>query len=404
MQCVKRLVINLKSAFESLWEQRQRTVLSGLGITVGTIAIILLVSIATGVQKDVTQQVEDLGVNVLIVLPGRIEGEMMMNMNLGGQSYLKPEDAKEVENVPGVVRTAPLTFVGGGIRYGEKEAYPFIIAADPNWFKIRPIQLQKGRSIQPADANEDVAVIGSIAKEEIFGDQEAVGKVVRVNGHPYRVVGVTQDKKAEQSLFSMGSFENIVYVPIGAFRRVAPNSQIDRIMVQTAPEAEPQNLVDAVDRVIGKRLDRQQYSVLTQEDLLKLVFKLMSILTWLLTGLTSIALFVGGVGILTVMLMSVNERAKEIGIRKATGAKRSDIFNQFLGEAVVLATLGGCIGLAFSAVVCALLTAYTPIKPLITPGIVALGFLVSLGVGSIFGLIPAMRAARRDPVQALRME
>jgi putative ABC transport system permease protein len=175
-------------------------------------------------------------------------------------------------------------------------------------------------------------------------------------------------------------------------------------MVQTEPDREPKSLVRAVEAKLADHLDRENFSVLTQEDLLRLVFKLMGILTWLLTGLTSIALFVGGVGIMTVMLMSVNERAKEIGIRKTVGARRVDIFSQFMVEAVLLALMGGTVGLIISYAVCLGLYYGTPIKPMITPGIVALSFGVSVGVGTLFGLIPAMKAARKDPVESLRKE
>jgi putative ABC transport system permease protein len=215
---------------------------------------------------------------------------------------------------------------------------------------------------------------------------------------------VTQDKKSEQSLFSMGGFENLVYLPYPRIRAITPNLQTDRIMIQVAPDAEPKALIKALEAKLGERLSESQYQVLTQEEILGLVYKLMSILTWLLTGLTSIALFVAGVGIMTVMLMSVNERTKEIGIRKTTGATRRDIFLQFLYEAILLAAVGGVVGLGFSAGVCELLRSYTPVKPMITTEIVTLAIAVCAGVGGIFGLFPAVTASRMDPVAAIRAE
>lgn len=374
-----------------------------VGITIGSMAIVLLISIARGVQREVTDQVNDLGVNLLIVLPGRVEG-MMFNPNLGGQSYLKPTDAEKALEVPGVRRAALLTFAGGGIKAGGKEAYPFIVAATPEWFQIRPVKLQSGRTYNASDGAEQVCVIGSIAKETLFGEQDAIGKTVDVNGHRYRIIGVTEDKKSEQSLFSMGSFENVVYIPYATLHRLEPNSRTDRIMLQTDPDREPKSLVSAVDTVLGQRLERQQYSVLTQEDLLRLIYNLMSILTTMVTGLTSIALFVGGVGIMTVMLMSVNERAREIGIRRTVGATRKDVFHQFLLEALMLAIAGGLIGLLLSIGVCWGLATFTKIKPLVTLGTVALSFGVSAGVGAVFGLLPALKAARQDPLVAIRNE
>ena len=368
---------------------------------VGSSAIILLVSIATGVQDDVTSQVRDLGVNVLVVVPGRIE-EGTFNPNFGGMSYLKEVDAQGCASVPGVIRAEPFTFVGGGIRNGTKVANPLLAAATPGWFEMRPVKMQEGRVLEPRDEMSDVVVLGSIAKKQLFGSASALGKTVEVNQRKYSVIGVTEDKKQEQSLLSFGSLQNLVYLSYHRLRQIQPDLQTDRIMIQIRPDAEPRQLIKKLDQVFLKRLDKQQYQVLTQEDLLGLVYKLMGILTWLLTGLTSIALFVGGVGIMTVMLMAVNERAGEIGIRKTVGGRRSDIFQQFLCESVILSLAGGGTGLLLSYGVDLALYRFTPVKPEITVGIIALAFCVSVTVGAVFGLIPALNAAKKDPVAALR--
>lgn len=388
-----------------MMESRSRTLLSALGIMVGSTAIVLLISIAQGIQEDISREVRDLGVNLVIVLPARIEEGSFFAPGLMGISYLSEEHAAQIARVPGVQRVVPLTFVGSGLTVGaNKSPTTLVIATEPDWFAMRPVQMKEGRLLSADDAGSAVCVIGSVAHRRLYEGRPAVGRTISYNGIAYRIVGVTQDREQGSSLFSMGSFENVMYVPYRFMRSRQPTMQIDRIIAQTRPDREPKGLVRSIDSLLGRQLSRETYSVVTQEDLLAILFKVMEILTWLLTGLTSIALFVGGVGIMAIMLMSVHSRTREIGIRKTVGARRQDIFAQFLAEAALVGALGAVMGLAVSWAVCAALYRYTPIKPLITGNVVALSLSVCLGVGAVFGLLPALRAARNDPVVSMRGE
>lgn len=402
--CVLSLLRSLSFALHDLREQRSRAVLSALGVFVASVAIVTLVAIGIGVKKDLTDQVETLGVNTLVVLPGRVESGMM-NPNIGGQSFLTEELANQVKALPGVRAVALFSFAGGGVKLGEKEAYPFVIAANAPWFAMNPASYRYGKPWTGETEAEAVCVIGSVAAEELFGlKTNPVGKSIEINGIQYKVVAVSEDKKATQSVFSMMSLQNVVYIPYHAVKKRTPSMQTDRIMVGSQLDAEPKALVSSIEGVLAKKLQRSQYSVLTQEDLLGLVFKLMGILGWLVTGLTSIALFVGGVGIMAVMVMAVTERTKEIGIRRTVGADRKAIFTQFLVESVLISLFGGLSGLAFSAVLCAMLRSFTDIKPMITWGVVALSILTCVAVGTIFGILPAARASKKDTVECLRTE
>lgn len=397
--------MNVLAAFRSLQESWKRTALCGTGVAIASIAIVLLVSIGLGVQKDVTSQVDDFGTGVLIVVPGKIDLNMGgLNPNLTGKSFLTEEAAQNVAQVPGILRTAVFSFVGGYITHQDTDTYPLLLAASPEWFQMYKLKMKEGTVYTPENADQNVCVIGSVAATELFGQNSALGQTVTINETEYTIIGVTQDTNAENSMFSMQSLANVVYLPIEAVKTNDPNIQIDRIFAQVDPRLEPQGIIQNVETALAQTLNERQFSVLTQEDLLKLVYQVMGILGTLVVGLTSIALVVGGVGIMTVMLLSVGERNKEIGVRLATGARRKDIFQQFLVESTVIGFLGVAAGLAVSLVTCKIIAATTKINPLVTPLTVLMTFAVGLGVGILFGLIPSLKASRLDPVAALRLE
>jgi ABC-type antimicrobial peptide transport system permease subunit len=400
---VSRLLLNLQSALASLRDHQQRALLSALGITVGTLAILLLISISKGVQQDITGQVDSLGVNLLIVVPFHVPDEnsgFSFNPNVAGISYLRDSDIAAVRSIAGVKQATPWVFPGGTVRVGPRVSEStLIIATGPEWFAMRPSPLEEGTLLSQTDTN--VCVLGHVAKEHLFGADPAVGREVMIGGESYRVSGVLK-KTQDESLMSFASLENVLYVPYRHIRAKLGDPPLSRILIQTESTVEPKTLIGQIERTLMQRLDRERFSVITQKDLLRLLYSIMGILTSLVLGLTSIALFVGGVGIMTVMLMSVGERAKEIGIRKTAGATRGDIFAQFLFEALLLSLFGAVMGLALSYGVVVALLQFTKIKPLLDLGTVALGFGVALAVGGVFGLLPAMKAARQDPVTSLR--
>lgn len=392
-------------AIRSLAESPARTILTALGVMISSIAIILLISIGLGVQRDIEGQVEELGVNVLVVLPGRMDlGGFGFNPNMAGQSFLAAEDARTLDEVEGVRRTSLMTFIGGGITQDDKESYPLMLAAEPDWFRMRPEDIREGRVFDESDKGEKVVVLGSIAAEELFGEASAIGEEVEIDGDIYSVVGVTQSAEDEGSVFSMQSFSNTAHVPFSTWVADHPETQIDRIMVQSYPDAEPRALVDRMEASLAQRLDRPQFSVITQEDLLGLIYSVMGILSTLVVGLASIGLFVGGMGILAVMMMSVSERQAEFGVLKAVGARQGDIFRQMLWESMLVGLVGSAAGLVVSLIAAGILGATTSIKPVVTWWIVAIAFGVGMGVGAAAGALPARRAARLDPVECLRRE
>ncbi len=397
---------SFQAALESIWMTPRRTLLSGLGMAVGVAAIVILVSLGRGVQRDVVSQVESLGVNLVIVLPGRLSAENPFNpMSFIGLSTLREGDIAAVAQVAGVRRVAPIMFVAGAAQRGDRWAdAALILGTTPEWFQMRPHTLKYGRFFTDAEADQFVCILGPKPAEQLFGDENPVGKQVRLNSQPFRVIGVTAED-TNRSLLGSGGFEFAIYAPIRALQKAMGSQQIHRVIAQTAPDIEPTRLQSAIHAaVLRSHNGSEDFTVLTQEELLGRLFTLLQIVSVALTGITSIALVVGGIGVMNVMLMSVTERVREIGIRKTVGAKRRDIFWQFLIEAFLIALLGGLMGVLIGWGVCAAIDRFTVLTPEVAPTTIALALSVCGAVGLIFGVLPAYRAARRDPVEALRYE
>lgn len=398
------ILSSLTSAFQSVREHFVRSLLSAIGIMVGTLAVMLLISIAQGVREDVRKQVDELGVNLIIVLPGKVDTQGFMGSGNIGISPFTNRDVEGVAAVSGVLRVCRWTFVGGVVSGNGKSPVAFTLGVDPIWFRVRQHQFAEGTGFTDPSARE--VVIGPGPKEIMFGKESAVGKTLEVNGHEFRIVGVT-DEEASTTLFGRSPFENVCYLPFDAVRQTVADgrSQIDRIVVQVDPSLKPELLVEAVkSAVLNTQGGNETFTVLTQADLRRVIYKVLNLLTYLVVGISTIALVVGGVGIMTVMLMNVNERRREIGIRKTVGARRSHIFVHFLIESMILTLGGGLLGLFVTWISIGIIESLTDIRPLLNAPVIALGLGLSVVVGGVFGLLPAIRASGKDPVESIRQE
>jgi putative ABC transport system permease protein len=396
---------NISSAMLSLRANWLRTALTMLGVIIGVASVALLVSIGLGVQREVTDEIQGLGTNLVFIVPGKLGRNAQPNpLALLGVSTLTSQDVESLASQPAVHRVAPFLFVGGTVEHAQKPYSAFVVATTPSWPEIRPRPLAEGRFFTSADEGEAVCVLASQPRTAIFGDGPVLDKELVVQGVPFRVIG-TLKEEPESPLFGGGGFENMIFLPARAAQARIPRVQINRILLQTNPSFPPEQILGDVERtLLANHGGREDFGVLTQKQLLGTIYRLMQIITALLSGLSAISLVVAGIGIMNIMLVTVTERTREIGIRKAVGARQTDIFTQFLMEAITISTLGGVLGIATAATLCVVVARVSPLRPIVTTGVIGLAFGVCLAVGVVFGTLPAVRAARQDPVVALRYE
>ena len=399
-----------KISLTSLWSNKIRSGLSLLGIIIGILTISTLLSIAFGVRKEVSSQVEDLGSNLIVVVPGKIQGSSGgFNPTAGiGASTLTEDDFKKIEeDVPEVKNVSMAMLISGTVRAGEKISTSSLILASTD--KILPAlnsQVSEGSSINQDDISKNarVIVLGPGPVKELFGEESPLSKVVDIRGEDFEVIGVLKEKETAES-FLGPSFNDVVIMPITTGWEITKTKQVFRIMMQAPDSGSVKAVQEKVKKIVlENHNDEEDFSVLTQEDILGLLGKIFNILTAMLGAVAIISLVVGGIGIMNIMLVSVSERTKEIGIRKAVGATNTNILLQFLMESVTLTILAGIVAIILFYAGVSIASSHLPVPIEVTPRIVILALVFSAIVGVVFGVIPALQASRKNPIEALRYE
>jgi putative ABC transport system permease protein len=385
-------------AVDALRASRLRSALTMLGVIIGVAAVVILVAIGTGAKQKVEEQVEGLGSNLLLIVPGRVDFGAAPTV-----SRLRLDDVEAVTRIVGDRnRIAVATSSGETVRAGTRSRFTSVngvLETTPKVF-VRDIARGAYLSRSDVDVARRVAVLGSAVAETLFGERDPVGSQVTIAGVRFRVVGVFAP--LGQSLGVDRDDE--VHIPITTALRVFDTSRVDAMAVK-APDRD--SLDELGRRIVAELNDRHpesEFSAVTQEQILGVLGDILGILTGVLAAIAGISLLVGGVGVSNIMLVSVRERTREIGLRKAVGARPRDISVQFLLEAVLLTTIGGVAGIGLGIGSALLVAALSPVPAVITWWSVALAFGVSAAVGIIFGVVPAHRAGRLDPVVALRTE
>ncbi len=393
-----RIAEAARVAWEALRANKLRSGLTILGVVIGVASVVVLVAIGTGARNEVTSGVESLGSNILFVAPG--------NLSFGSTpalSRLGLDDVRRVGDAVGDPRRVATTVASGEIaRVGPRRTNVNVNGTNETIPLVFDRTLARGAFFTASDVEtrRRVAVLGADPAEALFPDRDPVGKSVTVGGVRFRIVGVMS---RVGTAFGVAR-DAEVFIPVTAAQRLFGISRVDGIAVKAPSSGEVDEEQRIIREVVARAHPEQEYQVLTQRDILGVVGRILGILTLVLASIAGISLLVGGVGVMNIMLVSVSERTREIGLRKAVGARTRDVLRQFLLEAVALTVSGGVVGILVGIGGAVLVGRFSPVPAAITGWSVALAFGVSVAVGVFFGVYPARKAARMQPVAALRYE
>lgn len=411
---------NIKMAFISIKSSKMRSFLTMLGIIIGVFAVLIMIGIGDGVKSQVSSQVSSLGTNTLTVASGQIgasstttakNGQQQKNTSGSfnfasslGNSTLTEQDVDTIESIDNIVNTAPYNIVSSVVTTGDlSTSSPFIIGTTPSYDQIRQLKYNAGNFFNGVDnySNSKVAVIGEDTKQNLFGMNDAVGEKISIRGQQFEIIGVI--KKTDNGSSLGGNLDDVVYIPINTANEISGSKQIFRIITQVNAAENINSTKEAIIQQLKQNhAGQQDFSVLTQEDLLSTFNTILDLLTTFVVAIAAVSLLVGGIGIMNIMLVSVSERTREIGIRKAIGATSLNILSQFLIEAIIISMLGGFLGLLLSYLAGKIIHATLNINPIFSTKALGLALGVSLVVGIVFGVAPAIKAARKRPILALK--
>jgi putative ABC transport system permease protein len=409
----KKLLASMKIAFGALLINKLRSALTMLGIIIGVAAVIAMVAVGAGAQVRIQQQIASIGSNVIIVLSGSITSSGV-RVGTGNAQTLTEDDARAlVRDCPGVQTAAPTVRGGAQVVYGNDNWGTQILGTTPDYLSIRDLQMEEGQPFTAADvdAAAKVALLGKTVVDNLFNGEDPMGKVIRIKKVPFTVAGVLVAKG--QSPTGQDQ-DDVILLPISsAKKKVLGTSQanaasVGQIMVQ-GREGMSADAQDQMATLLRQRHHIQSsqdddFSIRDMTEVFKAQETSANVMSMLLAAIASVSLVVGGIGIMNIMLVSVTERTKEIGLRQAVGAKTRDILAQFLVEAVTLSVAGGIAGIIVGLSASALISYFADWSTVVSPGSILLAFLFSALVGVSFGYYPARKAAYMDPIQALHYE
>ncbi|HEX2647128.1 MAG TPA: ABC transporter permease [Candidatus Dormibacteraeota bacterium] len=409
----------LRMAANGLLANRLRSGLTMLGILIGVTAVILLVAVGNGASVQINNQIQSLGANVIYVYPSNAKGTGGVSQGFGTGQSLTQADVDALnsrQQDPDVVAAIPIAQTGGQITFGNQNYFAPTTGTSPDFPQVRDYQIAEGSFFTADDVNarHRVVVLGQTVVDNLFGGADPIGQTIKISRQSFRVIGVFASKGGT----GFGSQDNVVVAPITtvwAYLTGARGKVISQIVASASSASTVSAAETEITTVLLQRHNisdptQADFQLQSQQDILNQANSIATTLTLVLGAIAGISLVVGGIGIMNIMLVTVTERTREIGIRKAIGARRRDILGQFLIEAMVLSGLGGLLGIAVGALLAheapsvpAIASSSFP-TPVVSVPSVLLAFFVSVAIGLFFGIYPANRAARLHPIEALRYE
>jgi putative ABC transport system permease protein len=387
----------------SLLAHKLRSFLTMLSITVGITAVVLLTSIGEGLYKFVLSEFNQFGTTLVGINPGRVTTHGMTMGVFGSTRPLTIEDAEALKRLPFAKSVVALTQGNAEVEGNNRTRRTTIYGAGSAFPETFSMRISSGRFLPDDDptAPRAFAVLGYKVKQELFGNLNPLGERIRIGGDRYRIIGV-MEAKGQVLGFDL---DDTVYIPAARGLNLFNREGLMEIDLLYKEGTSVAHVVAGIKRILKTRHGREDFTITTQEQMLEVLGSILNVLTFAVGAIGSISLFVGGIGIITIMTISVNERTTEIGLLRALGAKQSQVLSLFLGEAVVLSAVGGACGLLLGIGIAQLLHAILPAMPVHTPWtFVLLAEGLAIVIGLIAGVLPARRAARLDPVEALRAE
>ncbi len=398
---------SVNMAVKTLTANKLRSTLTMLGIIIGNASVIAMVGVGQGAQRYAAGQFESLGPNVLFIIPGSEEAN---RSTIDAPRTLTLEDAEAIATqVPTVTSVAPQLQSQQPVTAGSKRSSILILGTTPAFTEVRDYEVDRGRFFteQDVERSNRVAALGADTARKLFGNTNPVGQQIRVKNISFEVIGVMEAKGA----FLGNNQDDTVFIPLTTMssRITGARSPYGTEVTFISVGAKDEKTINAAQfqianllRLRHKVTTEDDFTIRNQKDALEIVGNVTGALTLMLAAIAGISLFVGGIGIMNIMLVSVRERTQEIGLRKAIGASQQDILTQFMIEAIILAAIGGVVGTAIGVGGVTLISAVTPLKAGVSPIAIVLAVGVSGGIGLFFGVFPARQAAKLDPIVALR--